>query len=76
MIRPNMEEILVNARDKYTLVMMSSKAARELIQEDVNEREAGEAKPKDAYALKDSSKYLSEAVKGIENGEIKLVEKK
>ena len=30
-----MEEILTKARDKYTLVMMSSKAARELIQEDV-----------------------------------------
>lgn len=72
MIRANMEEILTKARDKYTLVMMSSKAARELIQDEVNEREANQAKPKDAYSIKDSSKYLSESVKGIEDGEIKL----
>lgn len=72
MIRVNMQEILKNARDKYTLVEMSAKAARTLIQEDCIENERENAKPKDAYALKDSSKYLSEAVKGIEDGEIVL----
>ena len=34
MIRVNLGEILTKARDKYTLVIMSSKAARELIQEE------------------------------------------
>ena len=51
---------------------MSSKAARELIQEECDERDRNQTKPKDAYAIKDSSKYLSEAVKGIEEGKITL----
>ena len=72
MIRVNLGEILTKARDKYTLVIMSSKAARELIQEDCAERDRNQTKPKDAYAIKDSSKYLSEAVKGIEEGKITL----
>lgn len=72
MIRANMGEILKKSRDKYTLVLMSSKAARELIQEDCEERERDQSKPKDAYAIKDSSKYLSEAVNGIEEGKITL----
>lgn len=72
MIRANMAEILKKTRDKYTLVLMSSKAARELIQEECDERDRNQTKPKDAYAIKDSSKYLSEAVKGIEEGKITL----
>ena len=72
MIRVNLQEILNNARDKYTLVEMSAKAARNLIQEECIENERNNSKPKDAYAIKDSSKYLSEAVKGIEDGKIKL----
>ncbi len=72
MIRVNLGEILTKARDKYTLVIMSSKAARELIQEECDERDRNQTKPKDAYAIKDSSKYLSEAVKGIEEGKITL----
>lgn len=72
MIRVNLGEILTKARDKYTLVIMSSKAARELIQEECDERDRNQTKPKDAYAIKDSSKYLSEAVNGIEEGKITL----
>ena len=72
MIRVNLGEILTKARDKYTLVIMSSKAARELIQEECDEHDRNQTKPKDAYAIKDSSKYLSEAVKGIEEGKITL----
>ena len=72
MIRTNMGEILKKSRDKYTLVLMSSKAARELIQRDVVAAKNNPAATKDAYALKDSSKHLSEAVKGIEEGKITL----
>ncbi len=71
MIRANMSEILKKSRDKYTLVLMSSKAAKVLIQRDV-ERSNADPMPKDAYSLKDSSKHLSEAVKGIEEGYITL----
>ena len=71
MIRANMGEILKKSRDKYTLVLMSAKAARELIQRDVIASKNSTA-PKDAYSLKDSSKHLSEAVKGIEDGYITL----
>ena len=71
MIRANMGEILKKSRDKYTLVLMSAKAARELIQRDVIASKNSTA-PKDAYSLKDSSKHLSEAVKGIEEGYITL----
>jgi len=71
MIRTNMGEILKKSRDKYTLVLMSAKAARELIQRDVIASKNSTA-PKDAYSLKDSSKHLSEAVKGIEEGYITL----
>ena len=67
MIRANMGEILKKSRDKYTLVLMSAKAARELIQRDVIASKNSTA-PKDAYSLKDSSKHLSEAVKGILKG--------
>ena len=72
MIRVNLGEILTKARYKYTLVIMSTKAERELIQEECDERDRNQTKPKDAYAIKDSSKYLSEAVKGIEEGKITL----
>ncbi len=73
MIRANMGEILKKSRDKYTLVLMSAKAARELIQRDVVAAANMDASaPKDAYLLKDSSKHLSEAVKGIEDGLITL----
>ncbi len=72
MIRANMKETLTKSRDKYTLVVMSSRAARELIQDECDERERTQAKPKDAYSIKDSSKYLSEAVKEIEDGNITL----
>lgn len=71
MIRTNMNEILKKSRDKYTLVLMSSKAAKALIQRDM-ETSAADPTPKDAYELKDSSKHLSEAVKGIEEGYIRL----
>ena len=72
MIRVNMGEILKKSRDKYTLVLMSSKAARTLIQDEYEASEKNQLKPKDAYAIKDSSKYLSEAIKGIEEGDITL----
>lgn len=71
MIRANMAEILKKSRDKYTLVLMSSKAAKVLIQRDMETSNINPA-PKDAYSLKDSSKHLSEAVKGIEEGYITL----
>ena len=67
-----MGEILKKSRDKYTLVLMSSKAARELIQQDCERHDRDQIKPKDAYAIKDSSKYLSEAVNAIEEGKITL----
>ena len=72
MIRVNMNSILENARDKYTLVMMSSRTARSLIAEENEKKEKGQFKAKDAYSIKDSSKYLSESVKAIENGEVLL----
>ncbi len=72
MIRVNMGEILKKSRDKYTLVLMSSKAARTLIQDDYEANEKNQLKPKDAYDIKDSSKYLTEAIKGIEEGDITL----
>lgn len=71
MIRANMSEILKKSRDKYTLVLMSSKAAKALIQRDMETSNINPM-PKDAYSLKDSSKHLSEAVKGIEEGYITL----
>lgn len=71
MIRANMAEILKKSRDKYTLVLMSSKAAKVLIQRDMETSNLNPV-PKDAYSLKDSSKHLSEAVKGIEEGYITL----
>lgn len=71
MIRANMSEILKKSRDKYTLVLMSSKAAKVFIQRDMETSNINPA-PKDAYSLKDSSKHLSEAVKGIEDGYITL----
>ena len=72
MIRVNMNHILKNARDKYTLVMMSSRTARMLIDEENEKREKGQFKAKDAYSIKDSSKYLTDAVNAIENGEVTL----
>ena len=72
MIRVNMNHILKNARDKYTLVVMSSRTARMLIDEENEKREKGQFKAKDAYSIKDSSKYLTDAVNAIEKGEVTL----